>query len=179
MKKVIEAQKDEMTAHRFYSRLASRTKDSHNRPVLERISKDERAHYNILKRYSGKEIRPRRGRLLWYSLMSRILGITFAIKMMEASEVRAQYNYEDMASSIPEVRNIIRDEEEHETELIEMIDERRLKYTGAVIRGLNDGIVEITGEVAGLTFVFQDTTLIATIALITGFVGSLSLASSE
>jgi hypothetical protein len=34
-----------------------------------------------------------------------------------------------------------------------MIDERRLNYTGAVVKGLNDGIFEITGEVAVLTFV--------------------------
>ncbi len=63
--------------------------------------------------------------------------------------------------------------------LLDMIDERRLKYTGSVIRGLNDGIVEITGEVAGLTFVFNDTTLVGVIALISGIVASLPLLSSE
>lgn len=77
------------------------------------------------------------------------------------------------------MRRLVDEESAHEKELVNLIDEKRLRYTGAVVRGLNDGIVEITGEVAGLSFVFHDSFLIGVIALITGSVGSLSLASSE
>lgn len=176
---IVEAQRDEMTAHIFYSKLASRTKDPHNKNVLEDISREERTHYDILKGYSGKKAPPRRLQLLWYSFVSIVFGITFAIKVMEKNEEKAQADYEKVVERIPELGWIIEDEEAHEDVLLEMIDEKRLNYTGAVVRGLNDGIVEITGEVAGLTFVFADTRLIGVVAIITGVVGSLSLTSSE
>jgi VIT1/CCC1 family predicted Fe2+/Mn2+ transporter len=177
--RLIDAQRDEITANLFYSKLASRTRDLQNRSILESISKEERGHYGILKKYTGREVPPKRLRLIWYSFVSFVFGITFAIKIMEGSEVKAQHGYEKIADEIPELQWIVEEEGIHENALLNMIDERRLSYTGAVIRGLNDGIVEITGEVAGLTFVFEDTTLIGVIAIITGIVGSLSLASSE
>jgi len=45
--------------------------------------------------------------------------------------------------------------------------------------GLNDALVELTGALAGLTFAFRDTRLIALSGLITGIAASLSMASSE
>lgn len=176
---IIEAQRDEITANIFYSKLASRTKDPHNNEVLDRISREEKGHYNILKKYSGRDVSPRRAHLIWYSFVSLIFGITFAIKLMESNEVKTQTEYGNIVERVPELGWIVEEEGAHEGVLLQMIDERRLNYTGAVVRGLNDGIVEITGEVAGLTFVFEDTRLIGVVAIITGVVGSLSLASSE
>ena len=49
----------------------------------------------------------------------------------------------------------------------------------ALVMGLNDAIVEITGAIAGFTVVLQNTTLIALAGLITGVAGSLSMAASE
>ncbi|NYT11271.1 MAG: hypothetical protein GKC03_01810 [Methanomassiliicoccales archaeon] len=98
---------------------------------------------------------------------------------MEGDEEKAQENYESITKSIPEAKKLVEDENFHERSLLEMIDERRLRYTGAVVRGLNDGIVEITGEVAGLTLVLGNPALIGIIAFITGIAGAFALASSE
>jgi len=74
----------------------------------------------------------------------------------------------------------IRDEEEgHEKELINMIDEERLKYIGSVVLGLNDALVELTGTLAGLTFALQNAKLTGMAGLITGIAASLSMAASE
>ena len=80
---------------------------------------------------------------------------------------------------ILEVKKIIKDELEHEKELIEMLDEERLNYVGAMVLGLNDALVELTGTIAGLTFVLMNTTLIAMAGIITGIAATLSMAASN
>lgn len=178
-KKVKEAQRDEITEHHFYARLAKSIRDPEKRNVLSRISEEEMEHYQFWKNYTEEEIRPNILKIWLYLLSFRLFGITFVIKRMEGDEGNAQKKYQAIAQSIPDVKKLIEDESYHERSLLKMIDERRLNYTGAVIRGLNDGIVEITGEVAGLTFVLQDPALIGVIAFITGIAGALALASSE
>ena len=44
---------------------------------------------------------------------------------------------------------------------------------------MNDALVELTGALAGLTFAFQNTQLIALSGLITGIAASFSMAGSE
>jgi len=176
---MISFQKDEITEHHFYEHLARREKCPDNKEVLESISRDELAHYNFWRNKTGEDVSPSWPTLLKYRFLSRVFGITFSIKLLEGNEERAQREYEFMTRYFPEAGRLVEEEDAHERKLINMIDERRLRYSGAVVRGLNDGIVELTGEVAGLTFVFQDTSLIAFVAIISGMVGSLSLASSE
>jgi len=71
------------------------------------------------------------------------------------------------------------DEEDHENELVNMIDEERLKYTGSMIRGMNDALVELLGALAGFTLAFQNSRLISVTGLIVGLAGTLSMFSSE
>ncbi len=52
-------------------------------------------------------------------------------------------------------------------------------YNGAVVLGLNDALVELSGALIGLSFAFIETKLIATVGLITGFAAALSMAASE
>lgn len=176
---ILAYQKTEITLYRFYARLADTIKEEKNKEILRKISNDELAHYEYWKKKSRRDVRPDRIRIVFYLMLSRLFGITFAIKLMERHEARAQQVYDAPSKDNPEVKRIVDDEMSHEEELIGLIDERRLQYTGAIVRGMNDGIVEITGEVAGLSFVFDESLIIGIIALITGSVGSLSLASSE
>ncbi len=50
---------------------------------------------------------------------------------------------------------------------------------GSVVLGLNDALVELTGALAGFTFAFKDSQLIALAGLITGVSASFSMAASE
>nr|MBI4156442.1 VIT1/CCC1 transporter family protein [Candidatus Woesearchaeota archaeon] len=52
-------------------------------------------------------------------------------------------------------------------------------YAGAIVLGLNDAIVELTGALAGLTFALQNSRIIAVSGMITGFAAALSMAASE
>jgi VIT1/CCC1 family predicted Fe2+/Mn2+ transporter len=98
---------------------------------------------------------------------------------MERGEKSAEAQYDDLAQRIPEARTIMRDEQEHEGELMNMIDEERLRYVGSVVLGLNDALVELTGALAGFTLALRDSRVIAVIGLITGVAAALSMAASE
>ena len=74
---------------------------------------------------------------------------------------------------------LVQDEEEHEETLISLLDEQHLQYTGSIVLGLNDALVELSGTLAGLTLAFQNTRMIALSGLVTGIAAALSMAASE
>jgi rubrerythrin len=49
-KAVLAAQRNEITEHIIYEKLSRSMRDSHNRGILERISSDERKHYDLVER---------------------------------------------------------------------------------------------------------------------------------
>jgi VIT1/CCC1 family predicted Fe2+/Mn2+ transporter len=176
---IATAQKNEITEYRIYSRLAGKIKNKKNSAVLKKIADDELRHYNYWKGITGIEVRPARWTAFKFFWIARLLGITFGIKLMERGEEAAQVNYRKMADEFPEARRIAKDEEDHEHALIALIEEKRLNYVGSIVLGLNDALVELTGALAGLSFVLQNTRLIAMTGLITGIAASLSMAASE
>jgi len=173
------AQKNEITEYLIYSKLAGAIADKHNAEVLQRIADDERRHHDFWSRYTKVVVRPKRLVIWFYYWVSRILGITFGIKLMERGEEQAQINYALITRHIPEAKSIVEDEHSHEQQLIAMIEEERLNYVGSVVLGLNDALVELTGALAGFTFALQNTRLIALAGLITGIAASFSMAASE
>lgn len=179
MDMIMREQKNEITAHHIYKKLSEVTKDSHNADVLRRISDDELKHYHELKALTGKEVKPGFFKVPLFVLMSRVLGLTFGVKLLEEAEDEAQNIYEEHSKEVQAFNAILEDEEEHEQMLIDMLDEERLNYMGSVVLGLNDALVELTGALAGYTFAFQDTKLIALTGLITGISASFSMAASE
>ncbi|MFQ5996164.1 MAG: VIT1/CCC1 family protein [Dehalococcoidales bacterium] len=177
--KILAVQRAEITEHFIYGRLAQSIKDSHNRGVLRRIANDELAHHNFWTKYSGESVRPNKFKIWLYYLISRILGMTFGIKLMEEGEEQAQKTYAEIAKFIPAAANIASDENRHERQLIGLIDEERLKYTADIVRGLNVALVELTGTLAGLTLALPEKSLIIIAGLIAGIVMVLSVASTE
>jgi len=177
--KVIQFQQTEITEYHIYKRLAKRIKSSENAKILERISEDEKRHYEGWKKYSNEEVQPRWFLVWFYTTVSLLFGFTFGIKLMEQGEEAAQGNYAAVSKEIPEALKYQHEEDEHEERLINMLDEERLQYAGSVVLGLNDALVELTGALAGLTLALQNVKLIALSGLITGIAASLSMAASE
>jgi VIT1/CCC1 family predicted Fe2+/Mn2+ transporter len=172
-------QKSEITEHAIYSKIAAATTDRTNRDVLTRIAADELIHYGIWKQYTGHDVKPDLLRVWLYFLAARVLGVTFTIKLMERMERHAQKLDQSMIGLIPEMPQMLANEESHERELIALIDEERLKYVGSMVLGLNDALVEFTGTLAGLTFAIQNTRIIAVAGLIMGVAATLSMGASE
>lgn len=171
-------QEDEITSSIVYAKLAHIVKDSENKKTLLQIAAEEKAHYEILKRHTGKEVAPNRWRIFKYYWLARILGLTFAIKLMEKEEKDAQEVYARYPE-YPELEKLGRDEEVHEQKLIGLINEEKLEYMGSVVLGLNDALVEFTGALAGFTLALSNAHLIALTGSITGIAAALSMASSE
>lgn len=172
-------QQNEATEAEVYRRIARRTKDAGNRDTLLRIADEEAKHAAIWQRYTGEEMRPQAGKVRRYALIAFVFGFTFAVKLMEKGEAKAQISYEELAHEAPEALDIRADEEAHEQALLAMLDEERLSYVGSMVLGMNDAMVEMTGTLAGLTLAMQNTRLIALSGLITGIAATLSMASSE
>ena len=172
-------QRIELTEHLIYKKLAAVVQPPENRKVLEQIASDELRHAQDWKKFTGKEIKANLGQVWIYTLISRLFGFTFGIKLMEKGEERAQAGYSKLKGIVPEIEKWIHDEKSHEQALIGMLDEERLRYAGSIVLGLNDALVELTGALAGFTLALQNTKLIALSGLITGIAAAMSMAASE
>lgn len=178
-KNVKSAQRREITEFLIYQKLSRTVKNAHNQEILLKISKDELKHSNLLKDYTKQEVKPNRIQVWLYYLLTKVFGLTFGIKLMERGEDTAQVFYRNLSSSFSWASDIALEEDEHEEQLIQMFDEKRLNYIGSMIRGLNDALVELTGALAGFTLALQESRLIAMAGLITGIAASMSMGGTE
>ncbi len=176
---MLNFQKDEITSSVIYMYFAKLVKDEKNKDILRQISNDEANHAHVWEQYTKIKIKPNMFKVFWFRFLMFILGYTFVIKYLETHEYEGIQAMEDLEQEIPEVKQIIAQEKEHEKRLIEMLDEERLNYVGAMVLGLNDALVELTGTIAGMTFVLMNTTLIAMAGIITGVSATLSMAASN
>ena len=174
-----QMQQNELTESVIYEEIAKFAKGDTNKATLRRLSQEEKAHYEIWKSYTGIEMKPETMKVFKFKMLARILGFTFAVKLMENGEDHAQEEYARLASEVEESVMIRSQEEEHEAALLQMLDEERLQYEGSMVLGLNDALVELTGSLAGFTFAMQNTSLIALSGLIIGISATFSMASSE
>ena len=172
-------QQSELDESAIYKNIASFAKGKENRRTLMRLAKEEMAHCQIWHRYTGEEMQPNKGKILFYTLIARVLGFTFAVKLMERGEGNAQAEYARLADEVPESVEILHQEEEHEAALLAMLDEERLQYVGSMVLGLNDALVELTGSLAGFALALQNNRVIALSGLIVGISATFSMASSE
>lgn len=179
LKALLIEQKNEITAHILYDRLAVKIRDAGNSKVLKAISEDELRHYQHLKTLTGQEVKPDWGYIHFFYWICILFGLTFGVKLLEKAEDQAQNSYSTLGKEIPELLVIQDDEDRHEKELIALINEERLNYMGSVVLGLNDALVELTGALAGYTFAFQDAKMVALTGLITGISAALSMSASE
>lgn len=176
---LVKEQKNEITGHLIYKKIANRTKDKENAKILMKISNDELNHYNMFKSITGEDVKPNRVKVYFFYYLSIIFGLTFGFKLLENTEIYGQRVYENYLEELPLLTTVLEEEENHEKELIDMLNEEKLNYIGSIVLGLNDALVELTGALAGYTFAFQNTRLIALTGLITGISASFSMAASE
>ena len=176
---VRKMQQNECNESVIYQKIAKFAKGEENKKTLLRLAQEENAHNKIWEKYTGKELKPQKMKVFFYTAIARILGFTFAVKLMERGEGNAQEEYAMLAEEVPESITIHHQEEEHEQALLAMLDEESLQYVGSMVLGLSDALVELTGSLAGFTLALQNTRLIALSGLIVGISATFSMASSE
>jgi VIT1/CCC1 family predicted Fe2+/Mn2+ transporter len=112
-------------------------------------------------------------------MVTKIFGLSFGLKLMEKGEKLVIKQYQQLKDVHPKMMNIIKEEQEHEEQILQLINNNVLTYVSAIVLGLNDALVELTGALAGFTFALANTRLIAATGLITGIAASLSMAASS
>ena len=179
MKLVKKAQIDEEQGSILYAFMAKREKNEENKKLLEQMSKDEKNHAEEWKKITKKNLKPNMFRIIWFKILTVVMGFTFVVKTMQKKENLAQHGYEKMQKELPEAAKMLEDERRHEKELYSMLDEERLHYIGAMVLGLNDALVELTGAIAGVTFALANARLVALTGIITGVSATFSMAASN
>lgn len=178
LKDIENFQREEITEYHIYNYLADK-EEGRNREILLKISKDELRHYNIWREITGKDIEPDWRRIQFYRLLYKIFGLVFSIKLMEMGERRAEERYRLIADKVDIANDILKDEFEHEDELLSLLTDERLQFIGSIVLGLSDALIELTGALAGLSLALFNTLLVGLAALITGIAASMSMAVSE
>lgn len=173
-RRLIRLQKMEKTEMEVYRRLANREKNSENKKIFEKISLQENNHYNILKEKTNEDVNYSIIRVQFHVLTAIFLGLTFSLKLMEKIEQNAAAEYRNLGYD-----DIAKEEDEHEKELLSLLEEDALNYLSSIILGLSDALVELTGALAGLTLAFQELRIVALAGLVTGISASFSMAASE
>ena len=178
---ILDLQTNEITGREIYINISKNITDPHNKSLILEIAEEELVHYSIYKRYTNEDVEPDKKKILFYTILSKIFGYIFTIRLLELEEEHGLEILRDpkISDSVIDTKDIREQEEEHEEKLISMLDEEKVNYISSIILGLNDALVEITGSLAGFTFALQNTRIIALSGLITGIAASLSMAFSQ
>ena len=174
----LRQQQNEIDDHALYAAVAKIEEDPKNRDLLRHISEQERRHYEFWKKITKRELKPGRWIVMIYTLLARFLGTSFTVKLLEKREEGAEEFYRSLFDIYPEARAIYADEKEHEAKLIDMLNDRKLLYAGAVVLGMNDALVELTGTLSGIALAFDKSVVVGITGLIMGIAASLSMAGS-
>ena len=172
--RLLKLQRMEATEAEVYRRLARMQKDEVNRSILEGISLEEERHEAVIAGMTGEKVLPDMRKVRRQIMLARLFGFTFSVKMMESTEQDAAAEYRELG-----LDDIADEEEAHEENMIGMLDEERLRYSGSVVLGMSDALVELTGALAGLTFALQSLNLVALAGLVTGISAAFSMGASE
>lgn len=170
---------NELTESKIYKKMAEVSKDEDHKKLFDKLSKSELWHHNIWKKYLQEEVKINKVKYVYYLFLIRVLGISFWVKKMESGEWTSVVNYQNFIDIFPEAKAIIQDEEEHEKNLIEFLEDSKLKYMSSIVLWLNDALVEITWALAGLTMTLDNTKIVWVSGLIIWISAAISMAASE
>jgi VIT1/CCC1 family predicted Fe2+/Mn2+ transporter len=178
LQKALKQQQSEINDHTIYKALASYQENEKNREIFEKIAKDEKAHYEFWVRITNRQIEAQKLVVWWYIFLVKIFGTSFALKSLEKRESGAEEFYKELFEIYPESKKIYKQEVEHEFELIDMLNDKKLLYAGAIVLGMNDALVELTGTLSGIALAFDKSLTVGLTGLIMGIAASLSMAGS-
>lgn len=177
-KELLEQQRNELTEHIIYSKLAKISKIPENTKILQKIADDEKKHFTIWKEITKEDVKEDKMKIFFYVLLAKILGLSFSLKLMEAGEWDAQKFYKKISKHYPIAKKIWEDEKKHELKLIRILKDKRLTYAWSIVLWLNDALVELTWTLAGLTLTFNNAKIIWITWLIMWIAASMSMAAS-
>jgi len=178
LKKALRQQQNEINDHTLYTILAREAKNPKNRRVLEKIAHEEKLHYEFWKKITVQEVIASKPVVSFYTILVMLLGVSFALKLLESRESESIIFYQELSKTYPEAEVIYQQEQYHEIVLIDMLQDTKLHYAGAIVLGMNDALVELTGTLSGIALAFDRSIVVGITGVIMGIAASLSMAGS-
>lgn len=176
---------DEYKDYIIYKFLAEKEGNPERKKLLERMASHELRHYEFWRDLIGKDCKVEVSKRYLYALLlaRKILGLTFTVKLLEIHESEVIKAYKQYLSKLKgeereKLEEIIRDEEEHERNLMSQINEKIVRYLGFIALGLADAIIEITGVHAGFLGATATTIVAGVAGLIVGLSAAISMAAA-
>ncbi|MEM3643667.1 MAG: VIT1/CCC1 family protein, partial [Nitrososphaerota archaeon] len=176
----------EFRDYMVYLALLRSERDPNRKEILKRIASQEYEHYLFWRKLSGECITKISRIHIYTILLVRIIfGLTFTLKLLEGHESKTITEYRKVMEKFVEdehrreLEMLIQDEIEHERYFMNQIDEKILRYTGFIVLGLADSIIEITGVYAGFLGATSSTTVAGIAGLLVGFAASISMAAAS
>ena len=192
LKMIKEFWEDEVTATELYKFMAKRAKGKKSELFLN-LSNMEKGHAaiwnDVAKKGYSKEFKVgivQKIKIFFMKLVALIMPLTFMVYYLELDERSAILNYsklleifEDQTELYELSEKVIREEIQHETELIEMIlgETTYIRKAKDAIYGMTDSLVEILALVIGLAGAIQNPIFIGLAGLISSIGGTFSMTS--
>jgi vacuolar iron transporter family protein len=179
VKKALRQQQNEINDYTLYTALAAREKLPENRAVFAKIAEEELGHYGFWVNITGRELKASGMLIRLYLFLVALFGTSFTLKLVERREKDAEAFYRSLFDAYPQARHIYAQESEHELKLIDMLHDGKLLYAGAIVLGMNDALVELTGTLSGIALAFDHALAVGVTGAIMGVAASLSMAGSS
>lgn len=176
--RILKQQQNEINDYTVYTLLSKKTKNDENKKIFSQIASEEKGHYEFWKHITKKELGPSRILVTFYIVLEAIFGTSFALKLLEGRESESADFYQELAKEYPEAENIYKQEKYHEITLVDMLNDKKLAYAGAIVLGMNDALVELTGTLSGIALAFDKSLIVGVTGAIMGIAASLSMAGS-
>ncbi|NPA58326.1 MAG: rubrerythrin family protein [Aquificae bacterium] len=179
----------EMGDYYTYMEVANSVPDSETAEKLKKIAQMEREHALFWKEFLEKrgESPPEVGKPVLKILLLKTLSkavnpvaVVSFFELGEAGAIKQYYRFLKREKLSEEekakLKKIILDEIEHETFFARQLNEKGVSNIRDFVLGMNDGLVEILGAVAGLSAVYLNNPLMVGVSgLIVGMAGALSM----
>lgn len=164
-----------------YTALANAEANAQRKQLLQALARTEYDHHLFWKELAGRDATPvNKLRIRLLLLMRKIAGLMFTMKFLERHEHHVVEQYRQWLPALDgehraKFEQILKDEEEHESQFMAQVDEAIVRYVGFVALGLSDAIIEITGVHAGFLGVMGSTLVAGIAGLVVGFAACISM----
>lgn len=181
---------NELNDYRLYKELAKKSKREDLRRTLEHIANMEKGHSMFWKSFlerRGEELPKEKERLFHRAVifLGNFLNPLLLISLLELGESNAYVKYysflkkkgKDLSEEeLERLRGIVLDELSHESTFREEIEKLGLSSVRDMVLGMNDGLVELLGVVAGLSAVYRDEPIVVGASgIVVGIAGAISM----
>ncbi|WP_457640211.1 VIT1/CCC1 transporter family protein [Persephonella sp.] len=179
----------EMEDYLTYMEISKSIKDKTLAQKIEKIALMEKKHAQFWSSFlknrgvEHSDIKKPVFKIFMMKLLSRAVNPAAVISFFELGEsgaIKKYYQFlknEDLSEEEKkQLKEIILDEIEHETFFARQINEKGVSNIRDFVLGMNDGLVEILGAVAGLSAVYINSPITVGVSgLIVGIAGALSM----